>query len=122
MQDYKQEVIEDLKELSTENYDNIKDMDTDELRDEIMDCRFSDSITGNASGSYYCNAYKAQETIAQRSLLFDDYFLSYLEDMGQDLGELVKRGAEVVDVWARCCVLDYMLTDEELEDLREQIA
>lgn len=120
MEDYKKEVMEDLKELLSENKEEIKDLSMDELRDLINDYRFSDTVTGNGSGSYYCNAYKAQETINERGLLFDDYFLSYLQDMGAELADLLKQGAEAVDVWARCCVLDYMLTDEELENIKEE--
>lgn len=120
MEDYKKEVIEDLKELLSENKDEIKDLSIHALRDIINDYRFSDNITGNGSGSYYCNAYKAQESINERGLLFDDYFLGYLSDCGTDLADLLKKGAECIDVWARCCVLDYMLTDEELESIREE--
>lgn len=120
MNEYKIEVIEDLTELLTENKDQIKDLSTDELRDLIMDYRFADSVTGNGSGSYYFNRYEAQETINERGILFDDDFLGYIHDMGADLDELLTKGAEDVDVWARCCVLDYMLTDEELENIRDK--
>ena len=120
MKDYKKEVIEDLTELLSENKDIIKDLSIDALRDLINDYRFSDTVTGNGSGSYYFNVYKAQETINERGLLFDDYFLTYLSDCGTDLTDLLQKGAECIDVWARCCVLDYMLTDEELEDIRDE--
>ena len=120
MEDYKKEVIADLTELLSENKNEIKDLSTDELRDLIMDYRFSDTVTGNGSGSYYFNAYEAQETINKRGLLFDDYFLTYLLDCGTEFAGLLKKGAECVDVWARCCVLDYMLTDEELENIKSE--
>ena len=120
MEDYKKEVMEDLKELFIENKDTIKDLDIDSLRDEVNDYRFSDSVTGNGSGSYYCNAYKAQETISKRGILFDDDFLGYLQDCATDLADLLKKGAEAVDVWARCCILDYFLTDEELKNIRDK--
>ena len=120
MEDYKKEVIEDLKELLSENKEEIKDLSIDELRDLINDYRFADSVTGNGSGSYYFNAYKAQETINKRGILFDECFTEYVRDCGKDMGELLDKGAEAVDVWARCCVIDYMLTDDELNELRQE--
>ena len=38
--------------------------DRDELEQKLYDELFvSDSVTGNASGSYYCNAWKAEEAL-----------------------------------------------------------
>lgn len=117
MNDYKKQVLEDIREWANEG--NADGLNIDGVRDRLQDPAWSDSITGNASGSYYCNTYKAQEQIQNSGLLFDEAFISYLEDMGMNIGELLSKGAEVVDVWARCAVID-LLSDEELEEAIKQ--
>lgn len=68
--------------------------------DALYDYLFNaDSITGNASGSFYCNAYKAEEALCHCNDLIqemvDEEFIS--KDRLLEL--------EYVDVCARCYVL-----------------
>lgn len=115
MEEYKKQVIDDLKEWVAEgNTEGIKDID--ELREVLSDPSMTDSITGNASGSYYCNAYKAQENIDKTHLIWDEDFIDALADLGCEVSDLLRRGAETVDVYARCIVLEN-LSDEELEEI-----
>lgn len=67
MNNYINEMIDDINDFMNYdsdciNWDDITDRDDLEttLNDELF-C--SDSVTGNASGSYYCNAYKAKEKV-----------------------------------------------------------
>lgn len=113
MDEYKTQVIDDLKTWAEEG--DAAGLTMDELKDRLQDPTWTDSITGNGSGSYYCNAYKAREMIDKTHLLWDGDFLSALESYGQNIGELIERGPEVVDVWARCIALEY-LDDEELTE------
>ena len=117
MNDYKKQVIQDIREWASEG--NADGLNIYELRDRLNDPAWSDSITGNASGSYYCNSWKAQQQIQNSGLLFDEVFLSYLEDMGTNIGDLLNKGAETVDVWARCAAID-LLSDEELAEAVKQ--
>ena len=115
MEEYKKQVIDDLKEWVAEgNTEGIKDID--ELREVLSDPSMTDSITGNASGSYYCNAYKAQENIDQTHLLWDEEFIDALAAFGCEVSDLLRRGAEVMDVYARCIALEN-LSDEELREV-----
>lgn len=67
MYDYEEAVRSDIKDYILENYDRNDLSDFDD-EDDFKDCLFDilvneDAITGNASGSYYCNRYKAQEAL-----------------------------------------------------------
>ena len=59
-----------------------------------------DSVTGNASGSYTVNAYKAEEYICHNLDLLGEA----LEEFGDDVNALAK-GAEWCDVTIRCYLL-----------------
>ena len=114
MQDYKKQVLDDIREWAKEG--NAEGVETvEELRDRLQDPSWSDSITGNATGSYYCNTYKAQEMVQKSNLIFDEDFLHYLDCLGCQIGDIIAKGAETLDVWARCAAVD-LLTDEELEE------
>lgn len=117
MQEYIEEVKSDLYDTIKESASAWAEIEPENLRDAVNDPRSTDSVTGNATGSYYCNAYKAAETINARGVLFDSDFLQRLEDLGTNAGEILNKGAEAVDVWARCIALD-MIDDEELEKIR----
>ena len=98
-QDYIEEVVRDACEaIDNGEYDHISD--PEDLTDAMW-C--DDSITGNGSGSYTFNAYRAQQNVSD--LIWDDRFLDELSDMDIDLGSLLGDGAEAVDVTARCIAL-----------------
>lgn len=108
MEYYKEQVLEDLRNYADEA--DYKGKSVDEVRDlALMD----DSITGNASGSYFCNTWKAQEALTESGVLFDDEFLSRLEEYGVE--NPLAKGAEWLDVMARCIALDYINDDELME-------
>lgn len=115
MEEYKRQVKADLAEWVAEG--NTKDIkDIDELKERLADPSWTDSITGNASGSYYCNAYKAQENIDKAHLLWDTEFIDALAELNVEVSDLLRRGAETVDVWARCIALEG-LSYEELQKI-----
>ncbi len=66
-----------------------------------------DSVTGNASGSYTCNAYQAEEYICHNLDLLADA----CEEFGKDMGKALKNGAEHCDVTIRCYLLGQALAD-----------
>lgn len=62
---YLEAVKEDVKnyidsEINFTDFDSLEELE-EKLNDELWT---EDSVTGNASGSYYCNSYKAEESIA----------------------------------------------------------
>ena len=85
------------------------------------DLIMSDSVTGNASGSYTFNYWRAEENICHNLDLLQDADDEY----GCDLGEWIKGGAETCDVVIRCYLVPSCLSevlDEveiEIETLQE---
>ena len=106
--DYINETVNNIKDYIDENIDYVKDYSFDELYDELWT---ADSVTGNASGSYYCNAYKAEEALAGSWELLAEA----LENFGCENVNILEKGAEYCDVTIRCYLLSECLV-EALED------
>ena len=66
----------------------------------------SDSVTGNASGSYFCNAWKAEECVCHNLELLGEA----VEVFGSDM-DILKDGAEACDVTIRCYLLSGCIND-----------
>ena len=82
-----------------------------ELNDSLWIC---DSVTGNASGSYYCNSWKAEEAIAHNW----DILADAIAEFGGDT-DILRQGAESCDVTIRCYLLGECLVDA-LDALEEE--
>lgn len=114
--DYNEAIKEDLVYFITERSDEWKDKvaegyDYDDIREYLYDEAFcSDSITGNASGSYTFNAYKAEEYLAHNWDLLADA----LDEFGGDT-DVLRQGPESCDVTIRCYLLGQVL-DEAMEE------
>ena len=92
--------------------------DRDGLEEKLCDDLWTaDSVTGNASGSYYCNAWKAEEALAHNW----DLLAEALTEFGQDGTDVLKQGAEAMDVTIRCYLLGQAIA-EALDDLEEELA
>ena len=108
MYDYEEAVRSDIKDYILENYDrnDLADFDDeDDFKDCLIDIIFAeDSITGNASGSYYCNSYKAQEALNGNMDLLRDA----CEEMNlsnEEVGERFLDGDfEYFDCIVRCYI------------------
>ena len=117
---YEDAVREDVIEYIKDNY-SIRDLkenleDKDEFYQDLYDDLFvSDSVTGNASGSYYCNAWKAEEAVCHNMDLLADA----LEEFGNDL-DILRDGAEACDVTIRCYMLGQVLGDA-IDDIENEI-
>lgn len=99
---YYEAVKNDAMEYIKEN--GLQDKSQDELYDELF---LSDSVTGNASGSYYCNTYKAEEALSHNL----DLLKEALDEFGGDFNDALERGAEYCDVTIRCYLLGQVLAD-----------
>lgn len=75
--------------------------DRDEWEQELYDDLWVvDSVTGNASGSYFCNTWKAEEAIAHNW----DILAEAINEFGGD-ADILRQGAEACDVTIRCYLL-----------------
>lgn len=118
--DYLEAVKNDVRNY-IENEIDLKDYTKEELEQELYDVLFvSDSVTGNASGSYYCNAWKAEEALAHNWDLLADA----LEEFGDTDFNVLRQGAEACDVTIRCYLLGHaiseVLDEFEEEDFKEE--
>lgn len=108
------DVVEYIKnEITLTDYESREELE-EALNDELWT---ADSVTGNASGSYYCNAWKAEEALAHNW----DLLAEALTEFGQDGTDVLKQGAEAMDVTIRCYLLGQAIA-EALEELEEELA
>ena len=123
---YQQAMRDDVMDYIKENYpkEELKNhLSTfskkcdfmEQLHDEMWVC---DSITGNASGSYTFNTWKAEENLCHNLDLLKDA----LDEFGGDYSIALDKGAEYCDVTIRCYLLSTTILDsldiikDELED------
>lgn len=115
--DYKDQVKSDLINFINDNYDLNDFTNIDEMYQTIYDDAFiSDSVTGNASGSYFCNAWNAEEAICHNLDLLGEAFETFCEDDA----DVLKNGAESCDVTIRCYLLAQTLTKVLNEMMKER--
>ena len=107
---YYDEMKEDIKEYLK----NTDERNFDRLYDEMF---IDDSITGNGSGSYTFNTWKAEENIVHNMDLLKQAF----DEFGGNYNVL-EQGAEACDVTIRCYLLGQVLQDvlDELEEETEE--
>lgn len=122
MYDYEEAVRDDIKDYILENYDrnDLADFDDeDDFKDYLFDMLVDeDGITGNASGSYYCNSYKAQEALSGNMDLLRDA-CEELDLSNEEVGERFLDGDfEYFD----CIVRYYIVTcTHVIEDVVDEL-
>lgn len=116
MYDYLEQVTADVRDYVEQEIDltewaGDRDGLEEKLNDDLWTC---DSVTGNASGSYYCNTWKAEEALAHNWDLLNEA----LDEFGQNDINVIKKGAEWADVTIRCYLLGSVISDvlNEMEE------
>lgn len=106
--DYRKAMREDIEDYINYNV-NLEDYDDrDECFEDIYDEMWvADSVTGNGSGSYFMNAYRAEEAICHNWDLLQEAH----EEFGHDGYICIENGAEVADVTIRCYLLNEVLSE-----------
>lgn len=109
---YYKEVYKDACDVASENFagylENYSDSDLDGYFDDAWDefyedLYMDDSVTGNASGSYWFSRKKAEESLGE--FVWDEDIIWLLEEMGYTIEDVVKRGPEEADVIIRYAML-----------------
>lgn len=116
---YLEAVIEDVKQYIEDEIDLTEWRgNRDGLEEKLNDDLFvNDSVTGNASGSYYCNTWKAEEALAHN--------LELIEEVAEEWGIKptisagYEHGAEWWDVTIRCYYLGQAI-GKVLDELEEE--
>lgn len=106
--DAKQAILKNLNDWSFTDREELEEIANDNLWED-------DSVTGNASGSYTCNAWNAEENLCHNM----DELEEACNEFGQDIGEAVKQGAECCDVTIRCYLLSQAIS-AALDELEEE--
>lgn len=113
---YIEAMKEDIKEYIKNEVTLSDYSDRDELEEYLNDTLWTvDSVTGNASGSYTCNTYKAEEYICHN--------LDLLAEAVKEFGceeNILEKGAEWCDVTIRCYLLGQVIA-EVLDDMEEEL-
>lgn len=110
--DYRKSVCEDIREYIREHEIEVATSNRVELQESLYDDMWiSDSVTGNASGSYTFNAWQAEENLCHN--------MDLLKDACDEFGcEPKIDSAEWCDVTIRCYLLGGCLS-EVLDELEE---
>ena len=112
---YYQAVREDVKQYIEDNEVKVTTSNRNEVYDKLYDEMFiSDSVTGNGSGSYTFNAWRAEENLCHNMDLLGEA----LSEFGCDPDYITEKGAEACDVTIRCYLLGQVL-GEVLDELEE---
>ena len=105
MEYYKQQIKDTLEQIVSDGY---------ETREEVLK-RWEDGDTqddfGNRTGSRFCSTYKAEEALKEAGFPWDRDLVDLVESVGYEVGDLMKRGAEVVDV-VLCELVAMQMIDE----------
>lgn len=123
---YRAAMYNDILNYMVENVDINEyledgELDTNTLYEDMNDTMWTaDSVTGNASGSYTFNAFKAAEYVSGNN----DILIEALEEFG-DSAESYKRAIqspEYADVTIRCYLLGEVLSQviDDINDMIEQ--
>ena len=122
---YREAMKADILQYIRENYtaDEIREKleEREEWRAELDDDLWvADSVTGNASGSYFFSAWKAEEAIAHNWDLLEEAMREFCDECNP-----IEKGAEWCDVTIRCYLLGECIAavlddlEDELEELDE---
>lgn len=123
MYNYYGEVLQAVKGAAEDSYtpEMLEPVDLEDYAEKLNRALWiDDSVTGNASGSFFCNSYKAEEALAGNWRLAAEA----LRDFGCDSVNPLEAGAEWTDCLVRCyllsqCIADYI--DLNADDLTERI-
>lgn len=113
--DYLEAVTNDVKEYINSEIEMSDYSDRDQLEECLNDHLFcNDSVTGNASGSYTFNSWRAEEYLCHNLDLLGEA----LAEFGGDASVLLES-AESCDVMIRCYLLGQAII-AALDDIWEE--
>ena len=120
--DYRYEMAGDIRDYIEREFGVAKlcEMRREDAYEKLFDELWvTDSVTGNASGSYTFNAYTAGEYLVGNW----DLVLEAMEEFGCMIWNPMEKGEEWCDVTIRCYLLGEVLAevlDEYFEDEEEE--
>lgn len=121
---YLETMVEDIKSYIRNNPEldrNDLEYGKEELEQKLHDDLWvNDNITGNASGSYFCNSYKSMECVLDNV----DLLQEMCKEFGIEAEEIGKRFLneewEWMDVSIRCYLLSQAIS-QSLDEIGEEL-
>ena len=111
---YREQVKSDILDYIAENEIKVTASNREEVAEQLNEELWAnDSVTGNASGSYTCNSWEAEENICHNLDLLKEAY----ECFGFDSPEL--ESAEACDVTIRCYLLGECI-EAALDEVEEE--
>lgn len=99
---YLENVKNSVIDYISENIDISDFKNREELSEKLNEeCFISDSVTGNASGSFTFSSWDAEENVCHNLGLLSEA----VSEFGCDTVDILDKGAEWCDVTIRCYVL-----------------
>lgn len=125
MYNYLESIKEDIKEyaITEEIKEQIKNGERNEVEQQLNDDLWiDDAITGNASGSYYCNSYKAKEALEGNEDLIREMVSEFCIDAEEVTKHFLDGDWEYFDVSVRCYLLGQAISEvlDEIEEEQEE--
>ena len=125
---YREAMKEDILEYIKDNYttDEIRDnleTDRDGWEQDLNDALWvEDSVTGNASGSYTFNTWKAKEYVSENMDLLNEAMDEFCTETRTIAEHFLNEDWEWFDVSIRCYLLSSALSEalDEIEEDGEQ--
>lgn len=124
MYDYREAIKEDIKEylkndaeLSSNDIIYMDDNTRDSLYDDLW---IVDSVTGNESGSYTCDSYKAKEYVQDNIDLCKEALEEFCVSAETIGDKFLNEDWEYFDVTIRCYLLGECL-DTAIEELKDEL-
>lgn len=127
---YRYEMRQDVRNAIDEGYSldewrGRRDELEKKLNDDLL---IDDGVTGNASGSYYCNRYKAMQAVRDNMELLQEAMDGFGADYADIGRQFMADDWEYFDVTIRCYllpsivsdVLDDMEADGDLDELEDE--
>ena len=127
MYDYRKTVKADVKAWLADNFEFLEDSvddttDREEVYDFMSDVLWAeDSVTGNSSGSYTCNAYEAKVYVKENLMLALEALKYFGYDANAWDNAIENESWEYLDVTIRCYLLSDAINEviDEAEELRK---
>lgn len=120
MYNYYEAVLNDVKnyindEINIDEWQGKREELEEQLNEDLW---IDDSVTGNGSGTYTFNTYQAEENLCHNW----DILAEALECFGENGTDILKQGAEAMDVTIRCYYLSQAINEvlDDLENAEEQ--
>lgn len=122
MYDYREVMAQDIKDFLEDEFAfRYSDVDSiEELQERLQDDLFTeDSVTGNASGSYTCNRWEAQEYVLDNMNECIEALKEFCIDAETIAEAFLSEDWEYFDVTIRCYLLGEVLSDV-MDDMKDE--